>query len=73
MADIAKTGLISGRWQQRIPGQRFGLAWHPYDTERFEAIMKRSVAEINAQNVAAAQLDTAIPEALNIFGLGGHK
>ena len=73
MADMAKTGLIKGRRWQRIPGHRFGLASHPYDTERCEATMKRSVAEIYAQNVAAARLDTAIPEALNMLGLGGHK
>lgn len=35
--------------------------------------MKRSVAEISAQNVEAAQLDTATTEAQNMFGLGGDQ
>lgn len=73
MAVMAKTGLIRGRQQQRIPGHHFGLAWQPYGGERFEATMKRSMAEISAQNVEAAQLDTAITEALNMFRLGGNQ
>lgn len=35
--------------------------------------MKRLVAEISAQKVEAAKLDTAITEALNMFGLGGDQ
>lgn len=70
---MAKAGLIRGRHQQRIPGHHFSVTWRPYDGERSEAIMKRSLAEISAQNVEAAQFDTAITEALNRFGLCGDQ
>lgn len=70
---MAKAGLIRVTQQQRIPGHHFGVAWQPNVGERFEEIMKRSVAEISAQNVEAAQLDTAITEALTMFGLGGGR
>ena len=70
MAVMAKAGLIRGRQRQRIPGQHFGFAWQSYDGERLEAMMKRSVAEISAQKVEAAQRITAVTKALNMVGLG---
>jgi len=49
------------------------LVLQAYDGERFEAIMKRLVAEIRAQRVKGAQFDAAVTEAVKMSGLGGDE
>ena len=73
LAAVWRSGPICGWLEEAIPDQRLGAGFQSDDGGPFDAIMKRLVAELQAQNVEGARLDARIAETLEMWGLGGCK